>query len=200
MLLTVLMCSLSMASTDYLKFQLGNMWLFYVAIVMTIVIMIVVCCFPKTMQEVPTNYIILGLFTLCEAYTVSIVCGLSNPRLVFMAAFMTLALTVALTLYAFTTKTDFTMMGSSLWILGCTLLMFSLFAMFSQNNILHIVICCFSVILYSIYLIYDTQLLMGGHKHELSPDDYCIAAIMIYMDIIILFLNILDLLNRINKD
>jgi hypothetical protein len=36
-------------------------------------------------------------------------CGLSDPKLVLMAAIMTMAATVSLTIYAMTTKTDFTM-------------------------------------------------------------------------------------------
>jgi len=104
---------------------------------------------------VPTNYIILSVFTFCEAYLVSISCGLANPRLVVMAALMTLAITLSLTLYACTTKSDITMMGSTLFILGMALLMISLFAMFTNNNMVHILISGLTVVLYGFYLIYD---------------------------------------------
>jgi FtsH-binding integral membrane protein len=48
---------------------------------------------------------------------------------------------------------------------------------------------------------------MGGKKHELEIDDYIfgiltiikIAAIMLYLDILNLFLYILDLLNKLDK-
>jgi hypothetical protein len=83
------------------------------------------------MRKVPTNYCLLFGFTFCESYLVSVICGMSNPRLVLMATFMTLGITLALTLYACTTSSDFTMMGGSLWIFGCVLMMFSLFAMFT---------------------------------------------------------------------
>lgn len=198
--LTVLMCMFSMMSPGYLAFQKANMWLFYVTLVLSIIICFVCVCFSSLMRQVPTNYCLLLAFTLCEGYLVSLVCGLSKPKLVMMAAFMTLAITVALTLYAFTTKTDFTMMGGALWILGCVVLMFSLFAMFTDNNLVHIIICCVSIIMYALYLIYDTQLIMGGKKHELSMDDYCLGALMLYIDIIGLFLEILQLLERLNKD
>jgi hypothetical protein len=43
-------------------------------------------------------------------------------------------------------------------------------------------------------------LIVGGKKHELSYDDYIIGALMLYVDIIGLFLELLELLNRLNKD
>ena len=120
-----------MTNMSYLKWQLSNIWLFYVSIVVSIVIMLALMCFPKNCTKVPRNYILLFSFTLCESYLVSIVCGLSSAKVVLMAAIMTLAITVALTLYAFTTKEDFTVMGGALWIAGCILLLFGFFLSFS---------------------------------------------------------------------
>lgn len=45
-----------------------------------------------------------------------------------------------------------------------------------------------SIILYGFYLIYDTQLIIGGRHSELEIDDYIIGALIIYIDIIVLFL------------
>ena len=53
-----------------------------------------------------------------------------------------------------------------------------------------------SAIFYGYYLIYDTQLIMGGKTHSLSLDDYILGAMMIYLDIIIMFLEILKLLAK----
>jgi hypothetical protein len=41
-----------------------------------------------------------------------------------------------------------------------------------------------------LYLVYDTQLIVGGNhrKHQFSIDDYAMAAICLYIDIIQLFL------------
>lgn len=47
------------------------------------------------------------------------------------------------------------------------------------------------------YLVYDTQLIIGGqHKRmQFDMDDYVLAALSIYLDIINLFILILRLLN-----
>ena len=57
--------------------------------------------------------------------------------------------------------------------------------------------CCVMCVFYGFYIIYDTQLIVGGRKHELSYDDYIIGALMLYVDIIGLFLELLELLNRL---
>ena len=50
--------------------------------------------------------------------------------------------------------------------------------------------------------VYDTQLIVGGshRKIQFSEDDYVLASIILYLDVINLFLFILDLLPGRNKD
>ncbi len=97
------------------------------------------------------------MFTVSESYMVSFACVTSNPNLVLIAALMTLGVTVALTVYALTTKTDFTMYGGMFFIVGMSIIMFGLFASLfgGMTPILHIFLCCVSVILYGMYLVYD---------------------------------------------
>jgi FtsH-binding integral membrane protein len=194
LIITTFLCVVSMSSPTFSKFQVKNWWLSIVCAVVSIAIMLAICCFREVGRNVPTNYILLFLFTGCEAYIVSYLCGITNPRLVFMAAAMTCGITMALTLYACTTKTDFTICGSLLFVLGCILLLFSIFALFTHNKIFHIILSCFGVLLFSFYLIYDTQLLLGSKENSLEIDEYIFAAIMLYLDIINLFIYILKIL------
>ena len=55
-------------------------------------------------------------------------------------------------------------------------------------------------VIFSIYLIYDTQMMMGGkHKYALSPEEYIFAALNLYLDIINLFLYILAIFGNSNQ-
>ena len=47
---------------------------------------------------------------------------------------------------------------------------------------------------YSIYLIIDTQLILGGRHKELTFDNYVLGAMMIYIDVIGLFVQILKII------
>ena len=50
--------------------------------------------------------------------------------------------------------------------------------------------------LYSFYLIIDTQLIMGGRKKEFRSDQYIMGAVMLYTDIVQLFITLLHLIGE----
>jgi len=50
--------------------------------------------------------------------------------------------------------------------------------------------------IYSLYLIIDTQLILGGKNKELTLDNYVLGAILLYVDIIGLFLEILKIIGK----
>jgi len=104
---------------------------------------------------------------------------------------MTASLTLGLTFYAFNTKTDFTAWGGMLWGLGAVLLIFGLFS-FLFGPTMRLIYCTLGVILFSVYLVFDTQLIMGGEGKyaSLGKDDYILGAIILYLDIINIFLYI----------
>ena len=105
---------------------------------------------------------------------------------------MTLGITFSLTLYALTTKTDFTAMGASLFIFGMAFALFGLLGiMFGMGSLMHLIYCTVGVILYGFYLVYDIQLLVGGKSNEYDYDDYVVASMQIYIDVIQMFLYIL---------
>lgn len=84
------------------------------------------------------------------------ICAMSDPTNVFIALTLTAAIVIGLSIFAFTTKTDFTMMGGTLFMLMAVLLCASLLSIFFRNKILEIVISAFSVFVFGFYLIYDT--------------------------------------------
>ena len=98
-----------------------------------------------------------------------------------------------------TTKTDFTTQGGLFFILGCALFMFSIFGLFTNNKIFHIILCVAGIILFGLYLLYDTQLIMGNKDNELEIDDYILGAFMLYTDIIYIFIKILEILQMFSQ-
>lgn len=196
MLATTFLCMISVISTQFAVFQKTHPELMILSLIVSIISIIALTCFKSVSRSVPTNYIVLAIFTLSEAYVVSAICGTTAPNLVVMAAAMTCAITCALTLYACTTKTDFTVMNSMLFIFSMVMLLFGIFLMFTKIKILHIIYSCLGVLLYSVYLIYDIQLIMGDKENALEIDDYIYASAMLYLDIINLFLHILNLLKQ----
>ena len=104
----------------------------------------------------------------------------------------------ALTLFAFQTKIDFTAIGGILFVAVIILFIFGIIMIFFREvKFLRVAYACFGAFLFSIYLIYDTQLMVGGdHKYSISPEEYVFASLNIYVDIINMFLFILQLIGE----
>ena len=158
----------------------------------------IICC-KTAARKVPLNFILLSIFTACQAFYFAMFTTLYTQSSVLMAAGMTAGMTVALTIYACTTKTDFTVCGGLFFTLTIGLLMLMIFSVFmSFAAWWHPVVSSILVVFYGLYLIYDTQLIAGGGQHELSHDDYIIGALIIYVDIMMIFLELLSLFGDSN--
>jgi len=170
------------------------------ASVISFIVCIMITCCTDMARKVPTNYYLLGLFTLCQSFMVGYITSFYEPPSVLLAASLTLTLTLTLTIYACTTKTDYTVCGALLWILAWGLFMVTIFAALffwgKMTRMVEVGICLAGIVIYGFYLIYDTQLIMGGGKYALTLDDYVLAALVIYIDIIVLFIRILRLVGQ----
>lgn len=172
--------------------------LYAISIVALITTAILICCCFR--RSFPANYICLGIFTLAESFLLFLFTSRFSANTVIIALAMTAAMTIGLTLYAMTTKTDFTYCGALLWMCSLGLIVFWILFIFMSpfgndkgNKVLYIGCCMAGVVIYSLYLVYDTQLMIGKFGNEYSVDDYVFAAINIYLDIINLFIYILQI-------
>lgn len=114
--ITVVFILLSIFSISYQQFYIQNSWLCIISIILSIVIMYILV-YTELSRKVPINYVLLGVFTLSESYMASIVGLIHKPQLILLAAILTLMITLGLTYYAFTTKSDVTTSGSIIFIL-----------------------------------------------------------------------------------
>jgi protein lifeguard len=79
-----------------------------------------------------------------------------------MAIGLTTAIVFGLTIFAFQTKYDFTMCGGFLCIMLICLSVGSLIgAFFFRGELGQFIIACFGAGLFSMYIVYDTQMMMG---------------------------------------
>lgn len=114
-----------------------------------------ICFFPLT-RMVPINYILLLMFTICEAYLVASVAAVSDKEAVLAAAFSTAAIVLAITVFSWFVKTDFTYLGPIMLIIGMTMFSMSIFVFVFRFKALKMVYCALGVILFSLYLLFDT--------------------------------------------
>jgi len=169
--------------------------------VMTMVTLFaMVCCGSDLLKKTPHNYLLLAAFTAFEGVMVGAGCAQFSMKIVVMALFVTTFVVGGLSAFAWTTKTDFTGMGpylvaAVLALSGVSLVMCFLCMAGVCPHAMIMVYNLIGVLSFSMYLVYDTQLIIGGnHAQQFELDDYIFAALNLYLDIINLFLYILQLL------
>lgn len=156
-------------------------------------LMLCPCGCERNMRTYPTNYLLLGAFTVTEGILLGVICAHYTLGSVLFAFVATAALVGGLTAFAVYTKRDFTGMGPYLFAALMVLILFGLFSMLLPFPQMQTVYGCFGILLFSFYLIYDTQLIMGKGELAIGIDDYVFAALQLYIDIVQLFLYILEL-------
>ncbi|XP_047993152.1 protein lifeguard 1-like isoform X1 [Leguminivora glycinivorella] len=182
------------------RWFLANPYMIWVAFAVTLVTMIAMACCESVRRTTPMNFIFLAIFTLAESFLLGAVSATNAPEAVMMAVGITAAVSLALTLFAFQTKWDFTMMGGFLVCATVALLILGICAIFIRSNILQLVYGCIGALIFCMYLVYDTQLMMGGkHKYSISPEEYIFAALNLYLDIVNIFLYILMIISAASK-
>ncbi|CAM9897578.1 unnamed protein product [Pylaiella littoralis] len=195
LLLTAAVSSVCVLNDDVRNGVLGHLWTVWVGFCLSIGLLLCLMCYR---DKYPLNMYLLGAWTFVEAYTVGVVCAAyasqGQGAIVVQAAGLTMAVFLGLTLFTFQTKIDFSFLGgalfASLWVLMLWGMVMAVFG-FQQSYVYSL----FGAIIFSLYILYDTSLLMN----HLGYDEYIIASIRLYLDILNLFLYILRLLSRNNR-
>ncbi|KAJ8865780.1 hypothetical protein PR048_033302 [Dryococelus australis] len=115
-----------------------------------------------------------------------------------MAVGVTAAVCFALTIFALQTRWDFTILGGALLVGAIVLMVFGLVAIFIPGKTITLVYASLAALLFSLYLVFDTQIMLGGsHQYAISPEEYIFATLTLYLDIVNIFINILTILRFI---
>eukprot|EP00746_Dinoflagellata_sp_MGD_P065479 gnl/MRDRNA2_/MRDRNA2_272837_c0_seq1.p1 gnl/MRDRNA2_/MRDRNA2_272837_c0~~gnl/MRDRNA2_/MRDRNA2_272837_c0_seq1.p1 ORF type:complete len:248 (-),score=18.85 gnl/MRDRNA2_/MRDRNA2_272837_c0_seq1:12-755(-) len=178
-------------------------WILGACALLSMVLMCAIACFQSAARSFPSNYILLFSFTACEGVIVGFVAATYKTESVAACVGITGLIFAGLTAYACTTKTDFTGLGPYLYGALISLIIYSFVILILRAGFGYSLeyaemgydILC--ILLFVMYIIFDTQLILGGdHKHNFSIDDYVFAALSLYLDIINLFLHLLRLFGQ----
>ena len=193
-LLTTVLSGISFFSDSYRTWIQSNAWMMWISLFGAIGFMLATYWKRKSY---PANLLFLSAFTIMEAYSISVVTSFYDARIVVQALVITLGIFVALTLFACQTKYDFThwmpYLFGGLWLL---IIFGFMAAFFPYNSGVELVYGGVAALIFSGYVLVDTQLIMR-HYHV---EEEIAAAISLYLDIINLFLSILRILNSQNNN
>jgi hypothetical protein len=174
--------------------------LLLVSMVLSVVCICLLSC-TSMGRTYPSNYVILFTFTIAEAFLVGFVSAQYTAASVGLCVLATTLIFAGLTIYASCSTSDFTGMGPYLFagllalcLAGCVLSLSGFMGL--QMPILNKAYAALAIVMFSLYIVYDTQKILGsikGSKHEYAVDDYVFAALNLYLDIINIFLYLLQL-------
>jgi FtsH-binding integral membrane protein len=171
-------------------------WLLWVSFIPLIAIL---CMLQNVKNKYPCNYIMLAVFTLIESVVLGIICvmyyGAGYGDQVLIAAAITAGIFIALTLFTMQSKIDWGFLGPGLFAGIFILIFWSWFTFWllppAATFRFQRVFSLLGAFLFCGFIIYDTNNIM---KH-FGVDDYIIAAIELYLDVINLFLYLLSFLS-----
>ena len=148
---------------------------------------------PNIYRTVPTNYIVLTLFSLSFGWWIAACVMLYTKTSVLFVLCLTTITVASLTCYAMYTRKDYTAFGGFLFTALIVLIFASILEIFFPIPLLRLLLIYFSLMIFCIYLIYDVQLVIGDRGKKFSEDDYILAALNIYLDIVNIFLELLKI-------
>lgn len=184
-------------------FLLRNFLLQILVMCSTIILVIAIVCCESVRKTFPCNIIALGILTLLYAYILANVSCYYDTIAVYMATGTTAIVCFLVSVLACQMKWDITKCGCMLYVLLiglmiygmiCTLMIF--FVDPESFKILHLVYSGLGLAIFILYLMFDTQLIMGGRYMELSPEEYILGALKLYIDIFMIFQFLLALFRQ----
>ena len=197
---TAIICLFATVSDAFFEFQLNNFWIYIVAAIGTIVTysMLVCSCCGNYQREYPMNMILLGIFTLCEAYTLSSLCAFFTPFLVASAIGITAAMTLGVLAFATAPSTNLISSARVISILAMALTCSGILLIFVRIPMLEWFYLLGGLVVYGFSLAFHFQLVIGNKLGvEFGVDDYIQASLVLYLDIVRIFVRILILLAKL---
>ena len=158
-----------------------------------------ICGISCLKHRYPHNLILLTLFTICETFFVAHICiiyqnyGVGN--MIVIAFAITMGIFTTLSAFVHCSKHDFSFLNTFLSIGLLSMIIMSIVQLFVSYTIFSLIMGWFGIILFSGYILYDTSQII----HQLGPDDTIEATLMLYLDIINLFVYILQVL-QLSRD
>ncbi|MEQ2270926.1 hypothetical protein XENORESO_017504 [Xenotaenia resolanae] len=174
-----------------------NPSLYMASYIMFFATYIALSCCGDLRRQFPWNIILLVLFTLSMAFMMGFVSSFYNTKSVMLCLGITALVCLSVTLFSFQSKIDVTSCQGVLFSLCIAMLLcaitISIVVPFGYVPWLHAIYAVIGAILFTLFLAFDTQLLLGNKRYSISPEEYVFATLSLYLDIIYLFSFLLQL-------
>ncbi|CAG0892174.1 unnamed protein product [Cyprideis torosa] len=196
---TVAMIAIAIFAPGVKEWLRRNIWCYYISYVIFLVTYITIVCCESVRRKHPTNLIVLAVFTLALGFMTAMISSFHDTRIVFYTMGITAIVVFAVTIFAMQTKYDITGCGGFLCIASLVVFVFGIVTMITwfvdpqTARIMQVVYAGVAALLFCMFLLYDTQQIVGGRAVEISEEEHVFAALQLYVDIVIIFMSLLML-------
>jgi len=154
---------------------------------------------PRVKHTPGVNLAVLFAFTFITGLTIapllnSIFAMPGGASIVGQAFLMTSVAFGGISMFAMTTKRDFSSMGKFLFIALIIMIVAGISNIFIQSSMMQLAIASVGALLFSAFILYDTQNIIKGQYD--SPIE---AALALYLDFFNLFISLLQILGIMNS-
>ena len=179
-------------------------WMFLGFAIFFVAYLILVCV-ESARRSSPTNLVLLFVLTFGYGLVAAVTSCRYDTKIVFFAFVATGVSSFLIAAFAKSTKIDVTNCGTTLCLIGLAhmvigMVMVLILVPLGYAKLASLLISISGALLASLYLLFDLQLIMGGRKCELSPEEYILACVMLYTDIIQIFIYLLEIFSRLSDD
>lgn len=151
-------------------------------------------CFGRRIVY-PYNYLLLLAFTLSESLIVGcVVCFYTAPSVVLCLG-CCCGISAGLCIFSLQTKHDLSSLRGVLFVLGLNVFFIGIIAIFVDGWV-RVLYYALALVLFSVYLAVDVHLIAGRGQYRLEEDDFIQASIMLYIDILNIFISLLRLFGQ----
>uniref|UniRef100_A0A3Q0SZ59 Protein lifeguard 2 n=1 Tax=Amphilophus citrinellus TaxID=61819 RepID=A0A3Q0SZ59_AMPCI len=140
----------------------------------------------SSLLRFPWNTILLVLFVSITHFY--------NTKSVVLCLGITALVCLSVTIFSFQSKIDVTSCQGVLFSLCMVMLLCAI--TISIVPWLHATYAVIGAILFTLFLAFDTQLLLGNKRYTISPEEYIFATLSLYLDIIYLFSFLLQIMGE----
>jgi modulator of FtsH protease len=161
---------------------------YYISIGLEFIILIIFVLSPIEIKK-----ILLFIFTFFTGLVLSpslyILISHNLFDIILLSAILSFLLFIGLSIFAIKTNIDFTNIGTILFVILIIVILASIINIFLKISIINLIISIIVGILFSFYVIYDTQkIIKGGVDNEYD------AVIDLYIDLLNIFVSLLNIM------
>eukprot|EP01017_Pseudomicrothorax_dubius_P047255 TRINITY_DN845_c0_g1_i1.p1 TRINITY_DN845_c0_g1~~TRINITY_DN845_c0_g1_i1.p1 ORF type:complete len:239 (-),score=46.35 TRINITY_DN845_c0_g1_i1:149-865(-) len=159
-------------------------------------IILAVGCGGRAFRVAPLHWLAYALFTFLTLYLASAATVFFNGVYLYYVIAAFAGITVANTIYAFTTRQKLSLAGAALFILAGVSVFYIIFIIFYDIALRYLIIVGIIILLLGFFQLYDATEIIAGTAYGLEGGQSVAGAILLWLDYILIPVRLLEAFTR----